>query len=208
MKCPGFTLRQREILDAGILEPLSPKMPAGRSQNPFPECGGFNIQTGGDPSAQLLCYMQKNMKLVTILQFTLLWLSATTSFAESIILPIPNTQIEYGCGCSYRLNDSAPYKFVFQSEPNYENPKVYISGELIKLEPIKIEQIPDKPKIGDTFSQQFRYKDINLHFFNTITFVCPNGSEGGCEVTRFKTKLTIDKAGKVETMDLFGDCGC
>ncbi|MEW6076227.1 MAG: L,D-transpeptidase family protein [Thermodesulfobacteriota bacterium] len=48
MNCPGFTLKQREILCAEIRQPLFPKMLAGRSQNPFAECGGLFVPTGGD----------------------------------------------------------------------------------------------------------------------------------------------------------------
>jgi hypothetical protein len=146
------------------------------------------------------------MKLITLILFLCLPIVALAN--GSILLPIPQEKIEYGCGCSYRMNESAPFKFVFQSETNYENPTAYISGQLVQLEPIKVETIPKIPKVGDTFTQQYRYKDIDLMFFNTITFVCPKGSEGGCEVTGFKTKLKIIRKGEVEIIQLFGDCGC
>ena len=85
---------------------------------------------------------------------------------------------------------------------------MFVAGELVSLEPISIENIPENPKIGDTFTQHYRYKDIVFRFFNTVDYVCPEGSVGGCEVTNFKTELKTNKAGKVATEQLFGDCGC
>ncbi len=153
-------------------------------------------------------YMLKIMKSITLTFALFLCLPVVALANGSILAPIPQEKIEYGCGCGYRMNKSAPFKTVFQAETNYEHPRAYISGHLVQLEPIKVETMPKEPKVGDTFIQQYRYKDIDLIFFNTITFVCPSGSEGGCEVTKFRTKLKVIRAGEVEIMQLFGDCGC
>jgi hypothetical protein len=152
--------------------------------------------------------MPKNMKTITLLLTISFFFCSSALAGESILVPIPKEQIEYGCGCGYRLNKSAPYQTVFQSELNFEMPKAFIEGKLVKLSHIKIEGIPKNPKVGDKFTQQYRFKDIILKFSNTITFVCPIGSEGGCEVTEFKSTIEKIQNGKVEEGQLFGDCGC
>jgi len=128
--------------------------------------------------------------------------------AESGLVPIPKDQLEYGCGCGYRMNETEPYLTVFQSELHFEDPKAFIDGKLVKLEPVLVAQIPSDPKVGDKFKQQYRYQDIILTFVNTITFVCPKGTEGGCEVTNFESILEKSQNGHTDKTHLYGDCGC
>jgi hypothetical protein len=123
---------------------------------------------------------------------------------------IPKDKIEYGCGCSYSLesNTSKEFQPIFQSELDYSYVIMFIKGKLVKLEPIKTHIFKSRPKLGDKFTLQFKYNDLFIVFNNTVTFVCPPDSEGGCEVTRFKAELTVNNGKIKEVYSVNGDCGC
>lgn len=148
------------------------------------------------------------MKNILILISLVLFIATDLLAGDVILLPIPEEKIEYGCGCGYYSKTSNPIQTFLQAELQFQEPRAYISDGLVHLKPIEVQGIPIDPKIGDTFTQHYRYKDIDLYFRNTVTFVCPNGMEGGCEVTKFKTRLEIHKDGKVNARQLVGDCGC
>ena len=146
------------------------------------------------------------MKLI-ILLLTFFLITSLSALAIDF-QPIPKNQVEYGCGCGYRTKPPTTIQPVFQSELSFEGPRAFVAGKLVSLEPVDVEQLSDKPKVGDVFTQHYRYEDLELFFVNTVTFVCPQGSEGGCEVIRFDSELKITQGNEVQTMSLSGDCGC
>ena len=148
------------------------------------------------------------MKTISLLLSITFFFCSGVFASENIMMPIPQNHIEYGCGCVYRLNRTAPFQIVFQSELNFEQPRAYIEGKLTSLESINVEALPKSPKVGDTFTQLYQHKNVTLKFSNTITFVCPLNNEGGCEVTEFKSRLEKKQNGQVTLVELFGDCGC
>ncbi len=86
---------------------------------------------------------------------------------------------------------------------------MYINGKLVAVKPIKVEGISQNPKVGDKFTQLFEYAGIKIEFKNTISFVCPANSEGGCEVTSFKSKMQVSgKECTAKPVSIKGDCGC
>ncbi len=151
--------------------------------------------------------------LMKIIQITLLiFITASSASANDTVCnisPIPETLIEYGCGCSYSINEKAPFRFYFQSEEDFSSPTMYISGKLVTVNPIKAEGISPNPRIGDKFTQLFEYAGTRIVFENIISFVCPANSEGGCEVTSFKSKMQISgKECTAKAVSIKGDCGC
>jgi len=146
------------------------------------------------------------MKL-TITIMALLLLVSSSYAADSILAAIPEGQIEFGCGCNYHLSDKSPYNFILQADFSFRKPMAFIDNKLIELERIMVEDIPKKPKIGDTFTQHYRYNNIDIEFKNTISFVCPLGDES-CEVLRFDSILKTTYKGKTATTLALGECGC
>ena len=148
--------------------------------------------------------------LVSILVITAF--VVTDSFSQNqndIISVIPNSDMEYGCGCAYVLKpiDKKNYKFIFFSEFGFDKPKMRINEQMVALEPVTIQQIPSDPKIGDEFSQTYRYGSVELQFDNKIIFVCPPGDEG-CEVTTYDSVLTVKEGNDKKVYQVQGDCGC
>ena len=139
-------------------------------------------------------------------------LSSGPAFGEDLgcgVETIPKDQIEYGCGCGFYKETKPEVKTIMQTEMNFESPKMYIGGKLVNLTPVKVENIPDSLKLGDKFSQTYKYNDMEIKFTNTISFLCPSDSEGGCEVTEFNTVLTFsNKQCKSQSLKITGDCGC
>lgn len=131
------------------------------------------------------------------------------SWAEDCgVLPFPVDKIEYGCGCGYLLKESDIKTFILETDIDFKAPRIWSDGEILEIEPKQIEQIPINPKVGDKFTQTYTIEDISLDFTNTVSFVCPKGTEGGCEVTRFKSILKLQCQEGARILALYGYCGC
>jgi len=120
---------------------------------------------------------------------------------------IPEAKIVYGCGCGYWAETKPILMPILQSDFGFEDARMFIDGKLVEVVPHIIEGIPKKPKIGNGFSQTFRYQNAMITFQNTVSFICPPASEG-CEVLSFDTKLLINRMQCNSTHEITGDCGC
>jgi hypothetical protein len=86
---------------------------------------------------------------------------------------------------------------------------MYLNGELVSLESMKTYNLKSpQPKVGDKFLLQFRHNDFLIEFNNTVTFVCPPNTEGGCEVTRFEADLIVSNEEIKEVYSVKGEYGC
>jgi len=92
--------------------------------------------------------------------------------------PIPESQIEYGCGCGYLTKPPMPVGPVVQTGLSFEEPRAFIAGRLVPLDPVEVEPLPATPEVGGVFTQHYRYRDADFYFVNTITFVCPRDPDG------------------------------
>lgn len=150
--------------------------------------------------------MKRILPILILLSFSI------PSYAEEVgcgIGVIPKKLIEYGCGCGYWLATKPTLKPLLQTEYfDFKKSYMYINGELVLMEPVKVEKMPMNPKVGDKFSQHYKFGDTEIVFNNTISFVCTPSGEN-CEVTSFNTTATISKLKcKIEVKKLTGDCGC
>jgi hypothetical protein len=84
---------------------------------------------------------------------------------------------------------------------------MFIDGELVQLVPAPSNGESDYSKVGDKFSQAYRYNQLKIRFNNVVSSSCA-GSEG-CEVIGFETTLEADGAScSIQSLKLKGDCGC
>jgi hypothetical protein len=121
---------------------------------------------------------------------------------------IPANLIEYGCGCGYYSETQPNLLPALQSDFGFESPQMFIDGKLVQVTAYVMEDIPGNPKLGDKFRQTYKFEHTEMTFTNTVSFVCPEGSES-CEVTSFDAELSImNMHCKSPIQKVTGDCGC
>lgn len=145
-----------------------------------------------------------------------------------IVAPVPVSAIEWEGGCTHYLKPvSRPEDFEkrilmhwgYQAldAPNGKcvancKPHMNIRGKVVEVQPDTKwpeDLIKKNAKVGDTFSEVYRYGTTTLKFDNRITFVCPPESEQKepCEVVKFDGLLTVTDGSQTETHQTIAMCG-
>ena len=142
----------------------------------------------------------------------LLWIvPVSMTWAEEIgcgLATIPPDQIKRGCGCGYHLKTEDGLRTFLQSGVNGEDPRFFVDGELLSLEPAPENASNDYAAQGDRFTEVFSRDQVRLQFNNTVTSTCRLG-EPGCNAINFSSDLSIEVgACSVEVSGVVGDCGC
>lgn len=156
--------------------------------------------------------MKSHFPIILVIILVIEAFAASGSFSQEpaeVISPIPPADMKHGCGCTYLLKpvDRRNYKFIFSSDLAFENPKMRIYGKTVLIEPVAVRQIPYNARVGDQFSQTYRYGSVELRFDNRIIFVCPKIDEE-CQVIAYDSELTVKEGDTRKVYQVQGDSGC
>lgn len=108
------------------------------------------------------------------------------------------------CACTSRDGNKPVYFLDAESE----HPVVRLDGKKLLLDKGKSTKPAERPRVGDTFFEEFSAGEVTFRFDHTLTFVCAPDDES-CEVAKFSSTLTV-KSGPVTRVykNLKSACGC
>ena len=136
--------------------------------------------------------------LLQILLIAIIYGSCDLRAGDSLAISfLPRDSIErgYGCICKFEGTKSGLDSEIGSSAYESEEMSFGISGQVIRFKKISLEWVKrkkdEKITIGDEFIEKYKNKNVQIELRYTVIFVCPQDSEGGCEVTRFSGKLIL-----------------
>ncbi len=156
-------------------------------------------------------YFKRQFHMLRLVGFIVALMVSFASYSAEIgcgISVFPEAQVKRGCGCGYYLRTDGKLQTVFQAGlDSSDNPRMFIDGELVQLVPAPSNGEPAYSKVGDEFSEAYRYDQLKIRFNNVVSSSCA-GSEG-CEVISFETTMEANGSScSIEPLKLRGDCGC
>jgi hypothetical protein len=165
-----------------------------------------------DAPCRLVCFVHTSETLgpMKILLCSLLVLFARLAVAEPRVEPLRETDIDYGCGCSFHIppNQEQRGAVILQWEMG-SLANLRADGKLHKLNVTgKSSASAARPeRVGDKTCFELFGRGVSAHASCTVANVCKPEDES-CEVTINLAKVTVHTPAGTKTLDTWASCGC
>ena len=137
--------------------------------------------------------------------------AASFAIAGPTIEPLHEADIQYGCGCSFHVPFAAGDKGDMVLQWEMDSPATLrVDKRVEKLKVVELrkrvlDQWPEQ--VGDKSMFLLTGKAVKARVENTAIEVCKPEDES-CEVTYYRSRITVTTRSGTKVLNAWGNCGC